>query len=65
MQGVNFSQVGDVPTILHLFAAAERSAPSALSEWDRALLRAVYHTDLTDKMQFSEIERHMRADLVR
>ncbi len=57
--------VGDVPTILHLFAAAERSAPSALSEWDRALLRAVYHTDLTDKMQFSEIERHMRADLVR
>lgn len=57
--------VGDVPTILHLFAVTERSAPTDLSEWDRAFLRALYDTDLTDKMQLGEIERHMRADLVR
>jgi hypothetical protein len=58
---IGFAQVdldkdtGDAPTILNLFRAPD-SRPQSMTEWDKALLHALYSTSQRDKMQLSEIQ---------
>lgn len=44
----NFS---DVPSILALFNTAVESRPHGLSDWDRAYLKALYHTERMSRLQ--------------
>jgi hypothetical protein len=46
---------GDAPTILNLFKQAN-SRPQGMTEWDKALLHALYRTSHKDKMQLSQIQ---------
>ncbi|HUI61103.1 MAG TPA: hypothetical protein VLX90_12815 [Steroidobacteraceae bacterium] len=48
--------VGDAPTILHLFAASGEPAPPGLTPWDRAFLLGLYHSDQTSHGQRRQIE---------
>jgi hypothetical protein len=43
--------VGDAPTILHLFAASAEPAPPGLTAWDRAFLSGLYHTEQSSRGQ--------------
>jgi hypothetical protein len=53
----------DAPTILHLFAITEADRPTGLSNWDEAFLKALYHTEHTDKQQLAEIKTTMIQDI--
>jgi len=44
----NFS---DLPSILALFSTTGQSRPHGLSDWDRAYLRALYHTERMSRLQ--------------
>ena len=59
------AEVGDVPTILHLFAAPTKAPALGLSNWDQAFLKALYHTEQTDPMQLSEIKASVVRDIAR
>ncbi len=50
------ANVGDAPTILHLFSSSGNAAAPGLSAWDQAFLKALYHTEQTDKAQLSAIK---------
>ena len=49
------ANVGDAPTILQLFSSA-KAPPQGLSPWDESFLKALYHTDQTNRMQLSAIK---------
>lgn len=49
----------DAPSILHLFSHPENERPPGLSTWDEAFLKALYHTEQTDKQQLDEIKTAM------
>jgi hypothetical protein len=51
--------VGSTPSILHLFDETGGARPQGLSDFDQALLKALYTTDQRDVMQWSELETHM------
>jgi hypothetical protein len=57
------ADIGDAPTILRLFTAAPADRPSGLSSWDRAFLRAVYHSEQESKTQRGQIEVRMLQDI--
>ncbi len=46
---------GEVPTILRLFSASEGAKLTSLSDWDTALLEALYKTGQENRYQRSEI----------
>jgi hypothetical protein len=48
--------VGDAPTILHLFTAPADRAPSGLTAWDQAFLTGLYHTEQSSRGQRWAIE---------
>ena len=57
--------LGDAPTILRLFASAERdAAPAGLSTWDRAFLKALYRTSQQAQLQRWLIVDQMVEQLV-
>jgi hypothetical protein len=56
------ADVGDAPTILHLFSASGKPPPG-LSAWDRAYLKALYHTEQADMTQVAEIRTSMIRDV--
>ena len=56
-------QLGDAPTILKLFTAPEDARPAAMSDWDRALLHALYSTKQTERMQTSQVESVALRDI--
>ena len=56
--------VADAPSILHLFSRSENDRPPGLSSWDEAFLKALYHTEQTDKQQLAEIKTAMIEGLV-
>ena len=58
------ADVTDAPTILHLFSRPENERPAGLSTWDESFLKALYHTDQTDKQQLAEIKTTMVEGLV-
>lgn len=53
------ANLGEAPTILHLFSASEGAEPTSLSDWDSALLKALYKTDQENRYQRSEIIQSM------
>jgi hypothetical protein len=57
------ANVGTAPTILHLFTDSTNSASPGLSPWDEAFLKALYHTEQSDKMQLSEIKLSILHDV--
>jgi hypothetical protein len=59
------ANVGDTPTILHLFATPADSAPKSLSDWDVALLQGLYHSDATSRHQRMAVTQQMVQDLMR
>jgi hypothetical protein len=58
------ADVADAPSILHLFSRAENDRPPGLSSWDEAFLKALYHTEQTDKQQLGEIKTTMIEGLL-
>jgi len=57
------ADLGATPTILKLFTSAGTAPTEGLSSWDHAYLKALYHTDQTDKMQLAEIRTSMLRDI--
>jgi hypothetical protein len=53
------ADVGEVPTILRLFSTSEGAKPTSLSEWDTALLTALYKSGQKNRYQRSEIIQSM------
>ena len=58
------ADVGNAPTILHLFPASGKAPPAGLSPWDQAFLKALYHTEQSDVMQLSEIKISIVRDVL-
>jgi hypothetical protein len=48
--------LGDVPTILHLFSARAGAKQQGLTPWDEAFLKALSGTPQEDVMQLSEMQ---------
>jgi hypothetical protein len=57
------ANLGDAPTILHLFSAPPEARPAGLSAWDQSFLRALYLVDPMDRMQLSEIKIAVLRDV--
>jgi hypothetical protein len=53
------AKLGDAATILRLFDGAPRQAPSTMTDWDQAFLKALYATDQKMKLQRSQIAHQM------
>jgi hypothetical protein len=49
------AKLDDTSTILQLFLNAGKAPANGLSSWDQAYLKALYHTQHSEKMQLSEI----------
>jgi hypothetical protein len=56
-------KLGAAPTILSLFSTSGEEPPPGLTSWDRAYLKALYHTSHADKMQLAEIKTSLVQDL--
>jgi hypothetical protein len=56
---------GDTPSILRLFNAPPDSRPQSLSEWDRAFLQGLYHTDARSRHQRTAVSHVMVQHLTR
>ena len=55
--------VSSAPTVLRLFSTSDQSAPSGLSAWDTAFLRALYRTDQRTVLQRYWIMQSMVQDI--
>jgi len=55
--------LGDAPTILSLFRGSEASRPKGMTEWDKALLHALYSTPQKSKMQISQMQTAALKDI--
>ena len=66
---IGFAQInldkdlGQAPSILKVFSASETSVPIEMTDWDRALLRALYSTPQRDMLQLSEMETAMFKEI--
>jgi hypothetical protein len=58
------ARAGAVPTILRLFAQTMH-VPQGLSEWDRALLYAIYNTRQSSVLQVSDMETTVAKRIAR
>lgn len=56
--------VGSVPSVLNLFGGEGKAVPAGLSEWDEALLKALYRTEHSDKQQLSEVRLAVAQSLL-
>jgi hypothetical protein len=56
---------GDAPSILRLFTDPPNERPEALTEWDRAFLSALYHTDQRSPLQRGQIAASMVEEILR
>ena len=57
------TDVGAASTILRLFTESAELRPTGLTEWDRAFLNALYHTEESSHTQRSEIAVKMIHDV--
>jgi hypothetical protein len=57
------ADVADRPSILRLFSDSAAPAPTGLSAWDASFLKALYHSEHTDRQQFAEIKTEMVQDI--
>lgn len=53
------ANLGDAPSILRLFTDPPNERPDGLTEWDRAFLSALYHTDQRSPTQRGQIVTRM------
>jgi secretin/TonB-like protein len=58
------SKLGDAPTILQVFSSRGKAPLQGLSSWDQAYLKALYHTDRSDKTQRLAIARSIAHEIV-
>jgi hypothetical protein len=58
------AKLGDAPTILQAFSDPDKAPLTGLSSWDQAYLKALYHTDRSDKTQRLAIARSIGRELV-
>jgi hypothetical protein len=54
---------GTAPTILRLFKGTDDAKPSSLSDWDKAYLKALYHTRQSSRLQTDLIRQSMLRDI--
>lgn len=54
---------GTAPTILRLFKETDDAEPSSLSDWDKAYLKALYHTRQSSRLQTDLIRQSMLRDI--
>jgi hypothetical protein len=54
---------GSTPTILRLFNSSPEAPPSALTNWDRAFLKALYNSDQSSQVQRSQIALRIATDV--
>jgi hypothetical protein len=54
---------GTAPTILRLFKSTDDAKPSSLSDWDKAYLKALYHTRQSSRLQTDLIGQSMLRDI--
>jgi hypothetical protein len=54
---------GDAPSVLRLFTVAPNERPEGLTDWDRAFLSALYHTDQRSSLQRGQIVTRMVDEL--
>jgi hypothetical protein len=54
---------GTAPTILRLFQGTQDAKPSSLSDWDKAYLKALYHTRQSSRLQTDLIRQSMLRDI--
>jgi hypothetical protein len=54
---------GTAPTILRLFNGTDDAKPSSLSDWDKAYLKALYHTRQSSRLQTDLIVQSMLRDI--
>ena len=54
---------GTAPTILRLFKDTDDAKPPSLSDWDKAYLRALYHTRQGSRLQTDLIRQSMLRDI--
>jgi hypothetical protein len=59
------ADVGNTPTILHLFTTSPESRPRGLSDWDKAFLKELYHSDVISRHQRKVVSQQMIQDLTR
>jgi hypothetical protein len=57
------AKLDDTSTILQLFLNAGKAPANGLSPWDQAYLKALYHTQHSEKMQLSEIKIAMMHEI--
>lgn len=57
------ADVGDAPSILRLFSAPAADRPMALSDWDKAYIRAAYQTDPRSRRQRLRVWQTMMGDI--
>jgi hypothetical protein len=55
--------VASTPSILQLFSDSAKPAPTGLTEWDKAFLKGLYHTDHLDQHQILSVKTSMVEDL--
>jgi hypothetical protein len=55
--------LGDAPTILSVFRGSVASRPNEMTEWDKALLHALYSTPQRSKMQISAMQTATLKDI--
>jgi hypothetical protein len=55
--------VASTPSILQLFSDIAKPAPTGLTEWDKAFLKGLYHTDHLDQHQILSVKTSMVEDL--
>jgi hypothetical protein len=58
------TKLGDAPTILQIFSSRGKAPLQGLSTWDQAYLKALYHTDRSDKTQRLAIARSIAHEIV-
>jgi len=59
------TNLGDGPSILRLFTDPPNERPEGLTEWDRAFLSALYHTDQRSPLQRGQIVAKMLDEIAR
>jgi hypothetical protein len=57
------TKLGDAPTILQVFSSRGKAPPQGLSPWDQAYLKALYHTDRSDRTQRLAIARSIMQEV--
>jgi hypothetical protein len=58
------AHVGETPSILQLFSASADSRPGGLSDWDKAFLQGLYHSEVISRHQRMAVSKRMVEDLV-